>query len=149
MTTVFERRSKQKKVTHKQGRVRAANNGPDKEYGPEAAKPNMTVAELSETSQKFLDILRDQVIRNELRHQLETNTRGQHENQLWRELRRNYLTAFNFGVVIKRRKNTACHNLVKIFCTLKSSTQLRLFISESELEIERLENRFARKLALR
>lgn len=47
------------------------------------------------------------------RQLLEIETRGQHENRKWRETRNNYLTASNFGAVVKRRKQTPCHNLVK------------------------------------
>ncbi|XP_072743985.1 uncharacterized protein [Anoplolepis gracilipes] len=44
---------------------------------------------------------------------LECATRGQHENPEWHNIRRNLLTASNFGKVCSKRETTSCQNLVK------------------------------------
>ncbi|XP_072745827.1 uncharacterized protein [Anoplolepis gracilipes] len=44
---------------------------------------------------------------------LECAIRGQHENPEWHNIRRNLLTASNFGKVCSRRETTSCQNLVK------------------------------------
>ncbi|XP_070525083.1 uncharacterized protein [Cardiocondyla obscurior] len=47
------------------------------------------------------------------REVLKCATRGQHENPEWHIVRRNLLTASNFGKVCSRRETTLCKNLVK------------------------------------
>ncbi|XP_072757720.1 uncharacterized protein [Anoplolepis gracilipes] len=44
---------------------------------------------------------------------LECATQGQHENPEWHNIRRNLLTASNFGKVCSWRETTLCQNLVK------------------------------------
>lgn len=87
--------------------------GPDSDYGPNAACPDMSPEQMIAASEDFLAKLQENVCSVEQRDQLEVQTRGQHLNSKWREIRRNYLTASNFGAVINRRNKTPCHNLVK------------------------------------
>lgn len=87
--------------------------GPDWNYGPDAAQPDINDEEMLEEARNFLLRLKSQVPTFEARDKLEHQTRGQHENEKWREIRKNMLTASNFGAVINRREKTPPHNLVK------------------------------------
>lgn len=44
---------------------------------------------------------------------IETNTKEQFDSELYKSERKNRLTSSNFGAVLKRRKSTSCHGLVK------------------------------------
>lgn len=87
--------------------------GPDLDYGPNDATPDLPEEEMTVATAEFIKKLCDETATEQQRHLLESKTRGQHENRLWREARRNYLTSSNFGALIKRKKQTPCHNLVK------------------------------------
>nr|CAH7712418.1 unnamed protein product [Callosobruchus chinensis] len=45
--------------------------------------------------------------------EIEIMTSGQDINEKWKEMKRDYLTASNFGKVIRRRSATPCRNLLK------------------------------------
>nr|CAI5848748.1 unnamed protein product [Callosobruchus analis] len=87
--------------------------GPDQHYGPNAAREDISSEELGSKCSNFLDKLANRVSSKEKVEAIESSTRGQHANNKWRELRRDYLTASNFGKVIKRRRGTPSHNLIK------------------------------------
>lgn len=89
------------------------SNGPDMNYGPNAAQPDIPQGEMSVKKTLFLNKLKDRISDRSKLEEIEEKTRGQHDNSLWRELRQDYLTASNFGTVVKRRATTPCHNLVK------------------------------------
>lgn len=87
--------------------------GPDSNYGPNASQPDMAEIEIEEKKIIFLQNLRDRISGDSSIQEIEMKTRGQHDNVLWREYRQDYLTSSNFGAVVKRRRTTPCHNLVK------------------------------------
>lgn len=87
--------------------------GPDKNYGPHASQPDISEEAMLEEAKKFLLRLKNKVPSITVQKKLEEETRGQHDNELWRELRKNMLTASNFGTVINRKETTSPHNLVK------------------------------------
>ncbi|KAF5278270.1 hypothetical protein FQR65_LT15704 [Abscondita terminalis] len=87
--------------------------GPDGHYGPNAEQPDLSPCDLEEAMTKYFEKLKKRVTNKESQEILQQQTVGQHENQLWREVRKNILTASNFGVVIKRRLKLLPHNLIK------------------------------------
>ncbi|KAK9744530.1 Viral alkaline exonuclease [Popillia japonica] len=84
----------------------------DEDYGQHAAEPDLSVEEIHNRKVEFLKKLQNRASTEDKRRSIEKDTRGQHNNQLWGELRLDYLTASNFGKVIKR-KNISPHNLLK------------------------------------
>nr|CAI5863127.1 unnamed protein product [Callosobruchus analis] len=96
-------------------KVRKANSSgaPDKHYGPDAAQEDIDTFEMKRKCSDFIRNLAARVSSQSKVDDIEIMTRGQHINEKWREMRRDYLTASNFGKVVKRRTATPCHNLVK------------------------------------
>ncbi|KAK9745817.1 Viral alkaline exonuclease [Popillia japonica] len=89
-------------------RVRSQNE----DYGPQAAEPDISVEEMQNRKVEFLKKLQNRASTEDKRRSIEKDAKGQHNNQLWRELRLDCLTASNFGKVIKR-KNISPHNILK------------------------------------
>ncbi|KAI4454827.1 exonuclease phage-type/recb c-terminal domain-containing protein [Holotrichia oblita] len=85
----------------------------DIHYGPNASAPDINTVEMIQKTELFLNTLNVRASLPENRNNIEISTRGQHDNSYWKELRKSYLTASNFGQVIKRKADTHCHNLVK------------------------------------
>lgn len=94
-------------------RIKRKNCGPDSNYGPNAAEPDISENDMTERKAAFLEKLKNRVSTPECLQEIEEKTRGQHDSHYWRELRTDYLTASNFGSVVKRKLKTPCHNLVK------------------------------------
>ncbi|KAK4880364.1 hypothetical protein RN001_008510 [Aquatica leii] len=92
---------------------RCVESGPDMHYGLQCSEPDMPHDQLEQKCKIYLQKLQERFTSHEDQQQIEKETRGQHENIKWREIRQNCLTASNFGTVIKRRPSTHCHNLVK------------------------------------
>lgn len=88
-------------------------SGPDLHYGPNAAAPDISYDEMEKKKTQFLENLSNKASSAEHIKAIERSTIGQHENSVWREVRLSYLTASNFGAVVKRRPQTKCHNLLK------------------------------------
>lgn len=112
----FKREKKllaQRKNCSKRRKPTKGTSGPDIHYGPEAAQPDIAEEELKLKKEQFLAKLKEKISTEDKRKRIEEQTRGQHENRMWHELRLNYLTASTFGTVIKRKSSTPCHNLVK------------------------------------
>lgn len=91
-------------------KTKAPSQLADKDYGPNASKPDMEEELFKIRSQDFLDSLKKS---SEERHHLERSTLTQSDSGQWKEERRKLLTASNFGVVCNRRPTTSCKNLVK------------------------------------
>ncbi|XP_063221397.1 uncharacterized protein LOC134530485 isoform X1 [Bacillus rossius redtenbacheri] len=87
----------------------------DREYGPDAAQPDIDEHTLERKKLDVLANLKSDVETSEQKETLERDTIGQHINSKWREHRMNRLTASMFGSVMCRREKTSCHNLVKSF----------------------------------
>lgn len=86
-------------------------------YGDNCSKPDIS-EEMMEVSKKAF--LADLTKSDEERNKIQLATILQSESSEWLELRRNLLTASNFGRVIKRRMNTSCSNIVKDIIYKKS-----------------------------
>ncbi|XP_070515096.1 uncharacterized protein [Cardiocondyla obscurior] len=82
----------------------------DKDYGPNVERPDLELEMYEQLKYNHNKMLLDQ---QQNRIVLECATRGQHENPEWHIIRRNLLTASNFGKVCSRRETTSCKNLVK------------------------------------
>ncbi|KAK4887438.1 hypothetical protein RN001_003709 [Aquatica leii] len=98
----------------------------------------MTEDELREACKLYLEKIVQRSNSLEKIKEIEHDTRGQHENPRWQELRKDCLTASNFGVVVKRRTSTSCHNLIK-----------RLLYSQEiheNVAIQKYENQFNVKI---
>ncbi|KAK4882859.1 hypothetical protein RN001_006178 [Aquatica leii] len=107
-------RKKQKKYAQIKPKKLMKKGGPDEHYGPDACpSDDMLEEDFKNASLAFLQKQQQSVDTHKKWCSIEVATRGQHTNQLWRSMRKNLLTASNFGAVIKRRISTPCHNLVK------------------------------------
>ncbi|KAF2904500.1 hypothetical protein ILUMI_01683 [Ignelater luminosus] len=95
-------------TTRKRHVVRAFNEI-DTDYGPTAQEP-LPDLEIVNRKQKILLDLENSAING---NNIEKATRGQHQNSLWHDMRRNRPTASNFETICLRRKTTSCHHLVK------------------------------------
>nr|XP_012139969.1 PREDICTED: uncharacterized protein LOC105662418 [Megachile rotundata] len=82
----------------------------DKDYGPNAERPDIDDNMYEQLKANFYETLFNQQ-RN--RDVLEYVTRGQHANPQWHYTRRTLLTASNFSKVCCRRDTTSCKNLIK------------------------------------
>ncbi|XP_044762047.1 uncharacterized protein LOC123319241 [Coccinella septempunctata] len=109
---IHERR--REKLLSTSRKRKTLSNGPDSNYGPDAAQPDITEEEMSSKKSEFLNILRNRISDSSKLKDLEEKTRGQHDNALWRQYRQDYLTSSNFGSVVKRKSTTPCHNFVKV-----------------------------------
>lgn len=89
-------------------RKRPAAAGPDADYGPNAAEPDMSDEQMTRGKEEVLARLAADAASEEAVHDLERRTVGQHGNPMWREARRDRLTASMFGPVICRRPYTPC-----------------------------------------
>ncbi|KAF2891755.1 hypothetical protein ILUMI_14418, partial [Ignelater luminosus] len=56
--------------------------------------------------------------------EIERQTIGQHVNPLWLNIRRDRLTASNFGTICRRRPSTSCHAIVQNFISGKDEMNL-------------------------
>lgn len=92
---------------------------PDANYGLQCVPLDIDDHEMETKCKELMSKLQEEVNNSQKRCQLERNTVGQHENELWRSSRMNRLTASNFGKVIKRKKTTLCHNIVKVLVYCK------------------------------
>lgn len=63
---------------------------------------------------------------------IESATRGQHNNPLWHKHRVGRITASKFGAISSRRQTTAPDNLIKDIMAYKSTTQARQHIPALE-----------------
>ncbi|KAJ8973884.1 hypothetical protein NQ317_019297 [Molorchus minor] len=79
-------------------------------YGPHAIQAPLSKEELLSEKNRILRNM--QILPQQIRN-TERETVGQWENPLYQAVRKNRLTASNFGTVIKRRSSTKPDNLVK------------------------------------
>src|SRR5580765_7149766 len=82
----------------------------DKNYGSNVERPDIVGNMYEQLRRNHYEMLLDQQRNCAV---LECATRDQHENPEWHNVRRNLLTASNFGKVCSRREITSCQNLVK------------------------------------
>lgn len=82
----------------------------DFDYGENVTKPDMDLETFELAKKGFLANIRRS---KEERHDIEQRTILQSDSGEWLELRRNLLTASNFGKVVKRIKTKSCAKMVK------------------------------------
>jgi hypothetical protein len=115
----------------------------DADYGPEAAEPDMSEADLEAGMDAVLEKLAAVVCSDEKRSALQRSTVGQAGKPEWREARRRVLTASKFGSVCKRRLTTPCHAAVTAITNPKEvrSNDLTYGTIHEPIAIERYEQR--------
>jgi len=90
--------------------IRTREVGTDRYYGPQSQKPDLSFHAFEILKQNHLEKL----FENGRNWQnIERDTRGQSECELWQILRKEMLTASNFGVVCRMRATTSCATTVK------------------------------------
>ncbi|XP_077260812.1 uncharacterized protein LOC143896691 [Temnothorax americanus] len=85
-------------------------SGTDRYYGPQSQKPDLPADVYQQFEQNHKQKLLDNA---ENRDKIEQETRGQNECELWQLLRREMLTASNFGAVCRMRPATSCAAIIK------------------------------------
>lgn len=99
------------------------------DYGEVVDKPDLDKDTLEKAKMTFVQNLSKT---NEERKEVEKRTILQSESGEWLELRRNMLTASNFGKVIKRKQTNSCQNLVNF--TNPASTMYSLLVTEKNMK---------------
>lgn len=84
--------------------------GTDCYYGPQSQKPDLPPDVYEQLKANHLEKLLENGRNWE---KIECDTRGQNESELWQSLRREMLTASNFGTVCRMRPTTSCAATVK------------------------------------
>ncbi|XP_067205374.1 uncharacterized protein [Linepithema humile] len=84
--------------------------GTDCYYGPQSQKPDLPSDLYQQLEENYIEKL---VENAERRQEIELETREQSECQLWHSLRRDMLTASNFGTVCRMRPTTSCASTIK------------------------------------
>ncbi|KMQ86118.1 hypothetical protein RF55_14999 [Lasius niger] len=85
-------------------------SGTDRYYGPQSQKPDLPSHIFEQLRQNHFEKLSENAIN---RQTIELETRNQNESELWLSLRREMLTASNFGIVCRMRPTTSCASTVK------------------------------------
>ena len=104
--------SKTKESRQIQGRhkIYKKQSGTDRHYGPQSQKPDLSFDKYEQLKLRHLQKLLENA---ENRQKIESDTRDQGESELWISLRREILTASNFGTVCRMRPSTSCAETVK------------------------------------
>lgn len=108
--TICKKRERNRVAQRKKKRHFAKFQPSDRNYGENAEQPDMDPTTFEMAKKTFLKNLEKT---EEERAHITKQTILQSECGEWLELRRNFLTASNFGKVIKRRKTNSCRNIVK------------------------------------
>ncbi|XP_071579401.1 uncharacterized protein [Temnothorax nylanderi] len=96
-----------KKRSTQQNKKRAVA---DKDYGPQADKPDATSAEMELRRAQHMHMLQDWQMN---RVAIEEETKEQSASGIWRYYRTKMITASHFGHICKMRKSTSCASRVK------------------------------------
>lgn len=104
------KRERNNRMTRKKKRHSNVLRTIDMNYGENAEQPDKDPVTFDLDKAAFLKNLEKS---DEERNRIQKQTILQSQCGQWLELRRNLLTASNFGKVIKRRKNHSCRNMVK------------------------------------
>lgn len=93
-----------------QKRRRKKQGTTDESYGEHCQKPDMSDGEFENEKNEYLkkiELSPEEIV------QIEIKTRNQGNSMEWRNLRRQKLTASNFGDVCRRQLHTPCKNIVR------------------------------------
>lgn len=90
--------------------LRTSRKNEEIDYGLQAQRPDLDENTMELETQEFLRSLKKS---EEERERIQRETVLQSDSSEWLELRRNILTASNFGRVCKMRPSTGCESLVK------------------------------------
>ncbi|KAF2890976.1 hypothetical protein ILUMI_15197 [Ignelater luminosus] len=104
----------------------AKTNKNDLHYGPNAqdALPDLPEEEFKSNMAKKLAELTKEAGNSV---EIERQTIGQHVNPLWLNIRRDRLTASNFGTIYRRRPSTSCHAIVqKLLYSISGKDEMNL-----------------------
>ena len=112
------------KEKRKAARYSATSTTAQHQYGPHCQQPDPPKEELMTLCQEYFE--REVVVTQDKAADIEVNTRGQAECNLWYHHRRLRLTASNFGKVAKRREKTPVANLVKSLLYSRASNTKEL-----------------------
>lgn len=107
---IILKREKNRLTLRKKKRSFIAAKPSDTNYGENAEQPDMDPETFKAAKETFLENLHKT---EEERKRIAQQTELQSQCSEWLELRRNLLTASNFGKVIKRRRTQSCRNIVK------------------------------------
>lgn len=111
----FEERRLKKKILnktkpHKKNRMLKRDNTVQHDYGTQSTTPDLTADELNRAKESFLQNLS---LLTSDKEKIQLSTINQRDSDDWIELRKNMITASNFGLVVKRRENTSKAKLVE------------------------------------
>lgn len=97
--------------------------GYDKDYGPNAEKPDVPESVYKERLEKHRNTLRKY---QQNRDQIEVDTTGQRKSTLWKSIRKSILTASNFARIIKMLLTTSCASVIRsiIYPSIKKNTSI-------------------------
>ncbi|XP_045484036.1 uncharacterized protein LOC123689155 isoform X1 [Pieris rapae] len=111
---IEERRIQKRKLNkgkpHKKNRTLKKCHTVQHDYGDQSTTPDMGPDELIKAKESFLENLRELTADKE---KIQKSTIHQRDSNDWLELRKNMLTASNFGIVVKRRENSSKAKLVE------------------------------------
>ena len=119
--------------------------GLDCDYGPQAQKPDIGPNEFEILENNHLEKL---AYNADNWQQIERNTRGQSERELWHSLRREMLTASNFGTVCRMRSTTSCGTIVKniLFPPFIDTVAMKYGRENEQIAKEDLETKLNKKI---
>ncbi|KMQ85017.1 hypothetical protein RF55_16728, partial [Lasius niger] len=103
-------RTKESREMHGRPKKFKREIGTDLYYGPQSQKPDLPLDAYKQLETNHLEKLAENAIN---RQKIEHETNGQSECELWHSLRREMLTASNFGIVCRMRPTTSCAATVK------------------------------------
>ncbi|KAF4528815.1 hypothetical protein B566_EDAN017281 [Ephemera danica] len=132
-------------TSSKRKKLYETRSGTSKTYMPNAPQAQMSTEDF--------DLARDEFLKNlnrtdEQRHELERATIDQADSGLWKEERRKFLTASNFGDVCIRRPHTPCHGLlVNFLCTIPDNVAMRYGRENESIAISFLETATGQKIS--
>ncbi|CAH2100194.1 unnamed protein product [Euphydryas editha] len=94
------KRKLNKAKPHKKNRMLSKDNVVQHDYGTQSTTPDLTPDELNAAKETFLQNLKQLTSDKE---KIQVSTINQRDSDDWVELRKNMLTASNFGLVVKKK----------------------------------------------
>jgi YqaJ-like viral recombinase domain len=138
------------KKIHKIGATKKSVALADKDYGPDAAGPDIPEEDMTNRKDLLMAQLAAQVDSEEKRINLQLNTVGQYSCALFRRVKANLLTSSNFGKIYKRGRRGKAKHPHKLIATLRSGKDISRVsaVEYGLLNEEGAKERFAAKTGL-